>query len=130
MLNKQVYAEPFSQEEYEAELTKTMKLGSIPHVFMFYLAVSYAKFIKNQELISDLSYLDLCDYLAENAFTLSEWQKDFELYTCSLVALDNPEDYQKGKHYPSYIESIIEGLTSNFSIDYKLGVYEELESVN
>jgi hypothetical protein len=130
MLNKEVYPDFIEQEEYERELAKLLALESVPHAFMFYLAASYSEFIKNDPIISQVDYIDLCDFLSERSGKLVEWAKDFSNYTCSLKMPDKPEDYKKGEHYPVYVESLLEGIQSSLDVDYRLEVHEELESAN
>jgi hypothetical protein len=130
MHNVEVYSDFANQEDFEKELAKMLALESIPHLFVFYLCASYSQFVKEEPILSEIDYMDLCDYLSDNAKNLKDWEEDFKNYTCSLTVIEEEKDYRPGKHYPTYITNLLENIQKNLDIDYRLEVYQELESAN
>jgi hypothetical protein len=133
MLNKEVYPEYFTEEDYGAELDKLLALDSLAHSFVFYFLASYCMFIRKEEFLSEEKYDKLCEYLLTKKDQLSDWKgivQDLERRTCSLEWPDKIEDWDKDKHYPLYIENTIKKLEDNMDVDFFVGVWTESESVN
>lgn len=130
MLNKEVYKDYFEEKDYEAILDKSLLLQSLPHLFVFYLAASYCKFIKDEEFISEESYSNLCGILESHPKLITPWLEDIKNKTCTMIALANPEDYEKGLTYPIYIEELISEIEETIEIDSSHEVWLEFESTD
>jgi hypothetical protein len=135
MSSKEVYLEYYTQEEYEKELDKSLKLGCVEHALLFYHFHQYC-LLRNEEFISFDKYYELCDFLSDNLLNVPIGLRqyvvysDILLYTCKLQLLKEGEAFVKGKHLLENIEQLISVLDERLDIDYKLEVTEELDSVN